>query len=49
MWRQDLDGYLALEARIAPSIHLAHAPRAEGADDLVRVKPFARLERRGSL
>ena len=48
MLRKDLYGDVALQAGVAPSIHLAHAPRTDGGDDLVRPKPFARLERHGS-
>ena len=33
--RQDLDGDVAAEARVVGEVHLAHAPRAELAADLV--------------
>jgi hypothetical protein len=34
--RQDLDRDLALEPGISRSIHLAHAPGAEGGEDVIR-------------
>ena len=36
--RQDLDGDVAVEPRIAGAIDLAHAARADGAEHLVRSK-----------
>jgi len=36
--RQDLDGHVAFEPRIARAIHLAHAAGADGGHDLVRSK-----------
>ena len=39
------DGDVAPQARITGEIHLARAPRADGSNNLLRAKPFARLER----
>ena len=33
--RQDLDGHIAVQAAVAGAIHLAHAARAQRADDFV--------------
>jgi hypothetical protein len=44
MFRKDLDGDIALQTRITPSIHLAHTPRAEGADDLVKGQAVCQVE-----
>ena len=38
MLRQDLDGDLAVEPRVARAIHLAHAAGADGGKDLVRAE-----------
>src|SRR5690349_10145966 len=47
MLRQHLDRDVASEARVARSIHLAHAAGAERRDDLVRPEPRAGGERHG--
>jgi hypothetical protein len=36
--RQDLQGDVAIELRVASAIHLAHATGADGRDDLVRAE-----------
>ena len=36
--RQDLQGDVAIELRVASAIHLAHATGANGRDDLVRAE-----------
>ena len=38
-FRQDLDGNLALQARIPSAVHLSHPAGAEGRDNRVRSKP----------
>ena len=42
--RQDLDGHVAIELRIARPIHLAHSASANGAGDLVRAEACADLQ-----
>lgn len=42
--RQNLEGHIAVELRVARPIHLAHAPCAEWAQDLVRAEVRARRE-----
>ena len=42
---QDLDGDGAVEARVAGAVHLAHASRSEGRNDLVRAEARAGAER----
>ena len=37
--RQDLDGDVAIELRVAGAVDLAHAARADRRDDFVRAKP----------
>ena len=39
--RQDLDGDVAAEARVARAIDFAHSPRAERTDDFVRTETGA--------
>jgi hypothetical protein len=47
---QRLDRDVAPEARVTGTEHLAHAPRAEGVDDLVRTVPCAgRQHHRGNV
>ena len=43
--RQDLECDIPLEAGVASAIHLAHATRAKGRDDLVGAESSARCER----
>ena len=47
--RQDLEGDLATEPRVARAVDLAHAARAEGAEDFVGAEPGARGQGHGSL
>jgi hypothetical protein len=46
---QDFDRHIAIESRIAGSIHLAHAAGAERADDLVLTEAGAGPQRHGQL
>jgi hypothetical protein len=43
--RENLDRELAPEALVARAVHLAHASRAEGSEDLVRTELLPRRER----
>ena len=44
---QNLDGHVAVESRVARAVHLAHPPRADGAEDFVGAEPRSRVERHG--
>jgi len=44
---RDFDGDVAVEARIARAIHLAHAARADGREDLVRTQVSSGSQRHG--
>ncbi len=43
--RQDLDGHLAVEPRVARAIDLAHPTRADEREDFVRAKPGTWIQR----
>ena len=45
----DLDGDAALEACVARFVNLAHAPDADGSNDLIRAETSAPSERHGGL
>ena len=45
--RQDLDGDDAVQTRVARAIHLAHAARTDGSENLVGTKVSAGCQRHG--